>query len=266
LIDASLAAGDLDTAGNASAAAPDRLGNEVGDGWLRFARARLLIARGKLRDAAADLDDLAALDPGPLTAWSLPLWPERVRVRVAMGRHDDADEIARDGLARARAWGNPETVSRALRAVAATASDAARIEALGEAWDLTASAACPVERAQVGADLGAALRRVGRRADAANLLREALEVADGCGALAHVDTIRRELAALGARPRRSRRSGAGSLTPREHEIAELAAAGVMNDEIARSLHVTVKTVETHLTRAYRKLGVTGRGGLGAALR
>ena len=77
--------------------------------------------------------------------------------------------------------------------------------------------------------------------------------------------IRRELGVLGQRPRRSQRNGPKALTPREHEIAALAAEGVMNEEIARSLHVTVKTVETHLTRVYRKLGVTGRTELGAAL-
>ena len=55
------------------------------------------------------------------------------------------------------------------------------------------------------------------------------------------------------------------LTESERQVAEQAALGLRNAEIARRLHLSVKTVETHLSRAYRKLGVTNRTGLGAAL-
>jgi DNA-binding CsgD family transcriptional regulator len=56
------------------------------------------------------------------------------------------------------------------------------------------------------------------------------------------------------------------LTPRERRIAQMAAAGLGNREIAEALFITMKTVETHLGRAYRKLGVRGRDGLVDALR
>jgi DNA-binding CsgD family transcriptional regulator len=69
---------------------------------------------------------------------------------------------------------------------------------------------------------------------------------------------RSELAAIGVRPRVSERSGAASLTPSELRVVELAAAGGTNREIAQTLFVTEKTVETHLGRAFRKLEISSR--------
>ena len=71
----------------------------------------------------------------------------------------------------------------------------------------------------------------------------------------------RETKAAGARPRRTALSGPESLTPRERQVATLAAEGLSNREIAKTLVVTVKTVEYHLKHSYRKLGVTSRLGL-----
>ncbi len=74
-----------------------------------------------------------------------------------------------------------------------------------------------------------------------------------------------ELWASGARPRRRSLSGRDALTPSERRVAELAARGRTNREIAQELFVTMATVETHLSRTYRKLGVSGRAALAAAL-
>jgi len=74
-----------------------------------------------------------------------------------------------------------------------------------------------------------------------------------------------ELRASGARPRRRAISGLDALTRSERRVAELAAGGLTNREIAQELFVSTATVETHLTRAYRKLDVDGRGGLAAVL-
>jgi DNA-binding CsgD family transcriptional regulator len=60
-------------------------------------------------------------------------------------------------------------------------------------------------------------------------------------------------------------SGAEALTPSERRVAELAAEGRGNQEIAQTLFVTAKTVENHLGRAYRKLGISSRRELAAAL-
>ena len=75
----------------------------------------------------------------------------------------------------------------------------------------------------------------------------------------------RELVLAGGRPRRTRLSGPASLTDAQHQVAELAAAGLTNREIAEQLFVTIKTVETHLNAVYRKLGIRGRDELVAGL-
>ncbi|MBV8712637.1 MAG: helix-turn-helix transcriptional regulator [Solirubrobacterales bacterium] len=83
-------------------------------------------------------------------------------------------------------------------------------------------------------------------------------MATRCGARRLERRARAELAAIGVRPRTAERSGTDSLTPSERRVAELAAAGQTNREIAQTLFVTEKTVETHLGRAFRKLDVTSR--------
>jgi DNA-binding NarL/FixJ family response regulator len=92
-------------------------------------------------------------------------------------------------------------------------------------------------------------------------LREGLQLADRMGATQLLTTARHELRALGLRPRRSAVSGPGSLTPTERRVAELAASGLTNRQLAEALFVTVKTVETHLARTYQKLGTRSRAEL-----
>jgi DNA-binding CsgD family transcriptional regulator len=109
------------------------------------------------------------------------------------------------------------------------------------------------------------LRRAGNRRDAREPLREALELADRCGALRTATRAREELLATGARPRRIARSGADSLTPSERRVTRLATEGLSNREIAQALFVTVRTVEGHLTQAYMKLDIASRDQLADAL-
>ncbi len=113
-------------------------------------------------------------------------------------------------------------------------------------------------RAEALADLGAALRRDRRRADARPPLREALELARRCGAVGLARTAFDELAATGERVRAYTPIGVESLTPSQRRVAELAATGMTNREIAQSLFLTVKTIESHLAAAYDKLGIRSR--------
>ena len=71
--------------------------------------------------------------------------------------------------------------------------------------------------------------------------------------------------AAGARPRRERLSGVEALTASERRVAQMAAAGMTNREIAEALFVTMKAVALHLTHVYEKLDITGRAGLPGAL-
>jgi DNA-binding CsgD family transcriptional regulator len=85
------------------------------------------------------------------------------------------------------------------------------------------------------------------------------------GAVAVARRAHEELEATGEKLRPLLAGGVESLTPSERRIAEMAAQGRSNREIAQSLFLTVKTVETHLSHAYRKLDISSRRGLGEAL-
>ncbi len=123
----------------------------------------------------------------------------------------------------------------------------------------------PLEYARALADLGAALRRIGDRSEAAALLRTSLDLAHRCGATALRQEVQEELLASGLRPRRFALSGIDALTPSERRVADMAASGLSNREIAQSLFVSLKTVEAHLASAYRKLDVSNRSKLSLVL-
>jgi DNA-binding CsgD family transcriptional regulator len=115
------------------------------------------------------------------------------------------------------------------------------------------------------ADLGAALRRANRRAEARDQLRLALDVAHKCGATVLAERAHEELVAAGARPRRLVLTGVDALTPSERRISAMAAEGLSNREIAQSLFITPRTVEMHLSNAFRKLDISARTQLPAVL-
>jgi DNA-binding CsgD family transcriptional regulator len=122
-----------------------------------------------------------------------------------------------------------------------------------------------LELARALVDLGAALRRANQRCAARDPLRAGLELADRCGATSLQERARIELLITGARPRRTMLSGAEALTAAERRVAELAAQGATNPEIAQALFVTINTVEGHLRHAYQKLSINSRRQLPAAL-
>jgi DNA-binding CsgD family transcriptional regulator len=96
-------------------------------------------------------------------------------------------------------------------------------------------------------------------------LREALQLADRIGAVPVAEAARHELRATGARPRRAAFTGVDALTPAERRVAQLAAQGLTNPQIAQDLFVTTKTVQTHLAHAYRKLDISSRRQLPSTL-
>jgi DNA-binding CsgD family transcriptional regulator len=134
-----------------------------------------------------------------------------------------------------------------------------------EAVDVLAGSPARLEFAQALAALGSALRRSGRPGEAREPLRQALDLATACGAGGLAQHARAELYAAGARPRTEALHGVESLTPSERRVAGMAADGTANKVIAQTLYVTPKTVELHLSSAYRKLGIRSRRELPAAL-
>ena len=139
--------------------------------------------------------------------------------------------------------------------------DDAEILDLREAAAAIDRAGGSLERARAHARLGVALRLAGQQAEARESLRLAVDLAHRSGAGDLEEQAVRELRAAGGRPRRRLISGVGALTPSERRVAELAAAGHRNRDIAEILVVTLSTVEWHLRHAYRKLGIPSRAKL-----
>src|SRR4051812_40151854 len=236
-----------------------------GNRYWRAAHVAVLLAEGRYEDAVAEADiyaeRYAAFAPAPVSArWLGP----RAIALARLGRQDEARADAEEEVRRARAWGAPAVVSRSLRALAEV-KGAEGLPELEEAVELTSTSTARLEHAKALAALGGLLRRRRRPGDAREPLRRALELAETCGASGLSAFARAELHAAGARPRREALRGVDSLTASERRVADLAAEGRTNREIAQELFVTPKTIEVHLGNAYRKLGVKSRRQLGDAL-
>ncbi|MGZ4246974.1 MAG: helix-turn-helix transcriptional regulator [Solirubrobacteraceae bacterium] len=175
-----------------------------------------------------------------------------------LGRHEEARALAAEEVRRAQAFGALRPIGMALRAQALVGPSDERSDGLREAMAAIAQSGARLEHARILLDVGAMIRASGQRAAAREPLLEALTLASRCGALRLERRARAELAAIGVRPGVRNSDGAASLTPSERRVVELAAAGGTNREIAQTLFVTEKTVETHLGRAFRKLNVSSR--------
>ena len=184
---------------------------------------------------------------------------------LALGEREAAAALAAEQVGVARAFGTPRHVGIALHIDALCGDPDARSATLEEAVAVLRESPARPELAKALADLGAELRRGRRMADARERLYEALDLANRCGATVLAAAVREELRAAGARPRREALAGTSALTPSEHRVARLAAEGLGNRPIAQRLFLSRRTVETHLTNAYRKLGIRGRDELAEAL-
>jgi DNA-binding CsgD family transcriptional regulator len=256
----------------AEAVATAAAGREPPGGWLHTLL--FLQARGALRVAqqrpAAALDDLdvagagwrdLGIDHPAIASWRTAA----AAAYTAAGHPGQAAALAGEQLALARKTGTPVTLGIALRAHAAAAPGDDPGGSLSEAVRLLESTPARYELALTLADLGAHLRRTGRRSDARVPLRRALELAQRTGAASLAEQTRRELLATGARPRRTALTGPDALTSTERQAADLAAGGLSNRQIAQHLFISQATVETHLRHTFRKLGITARADLPAQL-
>jgi DNA-binding CsgD family transcriptional regulator len=237
-------------------------------------RGYVLAARGRLRLAElrpdAALDDLLAAgelftrisNPSPPTT---PWRSDAALAHLALGNRGEARALAAEELALAEAYNGPRTLGMALRATGLAEGGVHGIESLSRAVSVLKGSGAQLEHARAMTDLGAAMRRAGQRAESREVLRPALDLAHRCGALALAEHARTELIASGGRPRRLLLTGLDSLTPSERRVAQLAAAGLPNRDIAQHLFITTRTVEGHLTHAYQKLDITNREQLRAAL-
>jgi DNA-binding CsgD family transcriptional regulator len=213
-----------------------------------------------LLDAGRRYDAVGSRNPA-FIAWSSPA----ALALVALGRRDEARELAEEELELARTWGAPRALGAALRAAGLVEGGESGLARLEEAVQVLGESPAKLEHAKALTELGAALRRLNRRSAARDELRRAVELATICGASSLAARAETELLATGARPRRVALRGVASLTPSERRVAEMAAEGPTNQEIAQALFVTQRTVEVHLTSIYRKLDISSRSQLASAL-
>ena len=180
-------------------------------------------------------------------------------------RSREASRLCAEEIDLSRQWGASRGLGIALRAGGMTEGAGRGLELLTEAVSVLRPSPARLELARALIDLGAAHRRAGSRALAREFLREGLDLAHALGGLALADRARRELVVAGGRPRRDATRGRDALTPSELRVAQLAAGGQTNRQIAQALFVTQRTVENHLTSTYGKLGISSRPELPAAL-
>ncbi|MEU5690455.1 LuxR C-terminal-related transcriptional regulator [Actinosynnema sp. NPDC020468] len=230
-----------------------------------LARAGLKLATGDPAGALADAHEcgrrLAAsqMDGAAVLPWRT----HAVRAHLALGQREAAAKLAAEELARARRWGTPRAVGVALISVGRTADDEAAITALRDAVDRLAGTPARLPHAEALVALGTRLRRSGDPGQAVPHLRLALGISARCEAKPLIRLAAEEL--RGCEPSTAQGTVHG-LTKQETRVAGMAAQGLTNRQIAEALFLTRRTVELHLSGAYRKLGIAGRAALAEALR
>jgi DNA-binding CsgD family transcriptional regulator len=269
LIEALIERGELDEAEQSLRGSG--LGGEIQPGlttnFLLEARGLLRVASGQTRQGVEDLVEFGRRDE--LWGGGNPLasrWRSHAALALyALGDVERAYSMASDDLERARHWGAASGIGIALRAIALVEGGTRSVDRLREAVEVLEGSPARLEQARALTDLGAALRRSNRRAEARRALQDGLDVAVRCGARALAELAGTELRAAGGRSSDPEGTGVEQLTASERRVAELAAEGHSNPEIAQALFVTRKTVETHLGHVYRKLDISGRGKLARVL-
>ena len=235
--------------------------------WFRLYRGRLRIETGSPERGVEELlqvGETVRLVPFdnpssvPWRSWAA----EGLRL---LDRNEEARALADEELALARRWGDPHAIGASLRVLGLVEGGEAGIGLLREAVEVLAGSEARLEHARALVDLGAALRRANRRTEARERLREGVDLARRLGAFGLAGRANEEIAATGARPRKVLQTGLDALTASERRVAQLAADGMSNKEIAQTLFVTIKTVEVHLSHAYRKLEISSRAQLDKAL-
>jgi len=190
--------------------------------------------------------------------------PDAVEAMVAIGRHADAvpliEELERNGDRLRRSWMLAVGARCRSMWLAATGDVAAADRLAQDAMAEHERLPMPFERARTLLLLGQLQRRQRHKEAAAATLHEALQAFETMGTPLWADRARAELARTNVAPTREFR-----LTPSEQRVAQLAASGKTNRDVAAALFISPKTVEANLARIYRKLGIKTRAELGRVI-
>ncbi|MFE0021296.1 ATP-binding protein [Amycolatopsis sp. NPDC059021] len=250
--DLRLATDRLDAAHERSRARYTRPFWRLFDGMLAAERGEFARAAGHALDCGRALDRDRLYGNG-----ILPWRAMTAELCLRAGELGQAKVIAAEDHRSALAWGAPGPLGRTLRIRADVLGGHRGVALLREAVELLGRSENKAELAVAKVRLGRALAAHGSPRQAAGLVREGWELAESCGATHLVE------------PRDGRTStpapAARELTAAEARVARYAVGGATNQDIANALRVSTRAVEKQLTKVYRKLGVTGRAELPAAL-
>jgi DNA-binding CsgD family transcriptional regulator len=228
-------------------------------GFVEMSAGDLARAEASL-SAAADLSDSIGLtEPA---AWRFHA--NHVEAVIGVGELDRAESLLQRLDARGRQTGRAWTLATAARCrallLAAHGDTNGAVQALDEAIRLHEGLAMPFELGRTLLVMGQTQRRAKRKLAARHSLELALGIFDSLPASLWVERTRSELSRIGLRP-----PAPLGLTATEERVADMAAAGQTNRQVAQALFLSPRTVEANLARVYRKLGVSSRAELGAAM-
>jgi DNA-binding CsgD family transcriptional regulator len=233
--------------------------------WAQASRGRARLAAGRVDEGLADLLDCDREQMGPLASIAL-LWRTDAALALAVrGERGQARSLAEEQLTLARQAEVTRPLGVALRTLGLLSEGEQARRLLSEAVEVLERSSARLEHARALVELGASIRRHGQRGAAREQLSAGYELARRCGSRVLLERAGEELAAAGVRLRRPALSGKHALTASERRVAQMAASGMSNPQIAQALFVTRKTIEMHLGHAYQKLDVKGREQLAAAL-
>jgi DNA-binding CsgD family transcriptional regulator len=228
----------------------------------RYALTILELAQGHYENAFRSAWPLYEQDFPPQGTQALA---EIVEAGVRAGHRCEA-AAAFDRLAeRASASGTPWALGLLARSQALVAGDGDAESRFRESIARLATTTVRTDLARAHLLYGEWLRRQRRRQAARTELRAAHEMFTAMGAQAFAERARLELAATGERARQRSVDTLSELTPQESQVARLASDGATNRDIAAAMFISATTVEYHLSKVYRKLGIRSRGYLRAAL-
>jgi DNA-binding CsgD family transcriptional regulator len=231
---------------------------------LPLARARIALADHRYADALTELEGCREWERswGYPTAVFSPWRITAAQAHLALDDRRTARSLAIEQHKFATAFGSDGAIGAALHCRGLVERD---VRMLQEAVSTLERSPRRLLLAKALVDLGAILRCDRRLVEARGPLRAGLDIALACGATPLADRARDELRAAGGRPRRERSTGTEALTPTELRTVRMAADGLSNRQIAQTSFVSPRTVEMHLSNAYRKLSVHTRDQLRAVL-
>ena len=220
-------------------------------GRLEFARGDLDAALGYVRALPGELLSKGYKDP------AAPVWGDAIEILIAGGELDQASAYLAQYEVNSRRAGSPWAVAVAARCrglLAAAEDDlASAVAAFERSLAELEGLPYPFERGRTLLCFGTVRRQAQQRKAAREALEAALAIFEELGARLWAEKARAELARISGR-----RTTSDELTGTERRVAELAGGGHTNKEIAAELFMGVSTVEAHLSRIYRKLGLRSR--------